>query len=313
MQTTHAAEPVQLPPTDGETVAGSVPVDGRFGVSLKVPAGSVQVEATDTADGVVGIRVRALNEAAVAALHDGTVEVTRSPASADGPAGTVTVTIDQRQRWPGRGPEFGVGVRMPAGGDLRTVTASADLATTGSLGRLDATTASGVIEAPHTGGGTVTTASGDVVLRRVDGDIVVHAASADVTIGQVAGSLQARSASGDISAEQVRGDLRTESASGDVRIGRAQGPTRARTASGDVAVRELTGPTGRVTTASGDVTVGVPDGTVVWLETSTLSGDVASAFASGGGHDGGGEPEPGEATLELTIATMSGDITVVRV
>ena len=74
------------------------------------------------------------------------------------------------------------------------------------------------------------------------------------------------------------------------------------TGSGDTVIRTAT--RGRITSkgASGDVRIGVPAGTPVWTDITTVSGTVRS------GLEGVGEPEPGADYVEVRATTVSGDV-----
>lgn len=295
---------------DDGTVSGSVRLDRPVTLVLEVPGGSVEVDATG-ADPVVTVHVEALDRAAEALLDrlDLTVD-----------ADTVALVVAGPHRSVVRGgPSFAVRATVPLGSGLRCSTASAEVSATGTLGEVEVSTASGGVELPRVGGGRVTVASGDVSVGEVDGSVSVESASGEVSVGRAGDSVRARSASGDVRIGEVGGDLAATSASGDVEVGRVAGRLTAQTASGDVVVGVVVGPLARLTTVSGDVRVGVPDGTAVWLDVKTLSGDLRSDFAGSGAGSGAvsgavsGEPVAGERVLELAVSTLSGDVDVRRV
>jgi len=97
-----------------------------------------------------------------------------------------------------------------------------------------------------------------VRLDAADGNSTVETASGDVGIGRVAGDLNVRAASGDVRVDDVGGDLIANAASGDVSIGR------------------LHRGTATVQTASGDVELGVTEGVAIWLDLHSLSGEVTT-------------------------------------
>ena len=169
--------------------------------------------------------------------------------------------------------EVRITVRCPEGAHLRARAASADVRAHGRLAGLD-----------------VATASGDVEVEAVDGEVRAKTASGDVRLGRIAG------------------DARVRTASGDVAIGVAESSLEVATASGDLRIDEVA--SGRVTlkAASGDVRVGVRQGTGVWIDARSMSGDTTSEL------DLGVEPSGQEAgpTVELEVSTMSGDVAIVR-
>ena len=119
---------------------------------------------------------------------------------------------------------------------------------------------------------------------------------------------QVKTASGDVNLGDVPGDLNMETASGDLRLRRGGGSLRASTASGDIQVGVLRQGQASVRTASGDIQVGVAAGTGVWMDLNTASGKTISDLTARGPEVVPQSP----ATLELRARTASGDIHVHR-
>ncbi len=294
---------VPLDSPDDTILTGSVPVDGPVTVVVGIRSGSVEVDAAGP-DGSVAVAVHALNDAARDLL--GSVRVLHAD-------GTVSVPLPHEHGglFRGRTPDFALRIRMPADSGLRVSAASADVTGTGHVGEVEVATASGEVDLAGVAGGRVSVASGDVRIADVAGAIEVRSASGDVSLVHVGGDARVHSVSGDVRIDSADAGASVESASGDVRIGRAAGRVTVRTASGDVTVGSLLGAAARLTTVSGDVEVGVPDGTAVWLDVSTRSGEVSSDFTGSAG-GAGGEPTAGDRVLELRVSTVSGDVAVRR-
>lgn len=165
----------------------------------------------------------------------------------------------------------------------------------------------------------LTTASGDIEASNVAGDLIANTASGDVTISQFQGNITANTASGDLKIRNVQGDVQANSASGDVEVIGAAGMVSAKTASGDVNV-ELTRVDGsgemRFASASGDVTVKVPDQLNAQVQMSTGSGEIKSDFPLNiEKMEGGGKKASarfGAGTVALKMSAASGDIHLVR-
>jgi hypothetical protein len=111
---------------------------------------------------------------------------------------------------------------------------------------------------------SLTTASGDIDVTNVAGDIKVKTASGDVTMNRIQGNVQASSASGDVRVSDVLGMASARTASGDVEVSLTQID-----GSGELAF----------SSASGDVTVKVPAGIGAQVDISTASGSVKSDFS----------------------------------
>jgi DUF4097 and DUF4098 domain-containing protein YvlB len=175
----------------------------------------------------------------------------------------------------GRG-RLDVTVRTPAGARVTVRTASADVSCVGQLADLEVATASG----------DVTAANGDVYVESVGGPVALRTASGDVRLRRAGGDVAATTASGDIQLGIVGGSAEVETASGDIEIGRVS--------TGEANVK----------TMSGDTSVGVARGAEVYLDLSSLTGDISSQLEETGGGEGVG--------LRVTCRSVSGDIKITR-
>jgi len=150
------------------------------------------------------------------------------------------------------------------------------------------------------------TASGDLTARGRLGDTEVKSASGDVKLDSV-GELDVKLASGDLKVTRMDGDAHIDSASGDVDLGEAGSGVVMRTASGDQQVRSVAGGKVELSSASGDIRVGIKRGSRLWVDARSMSGDVSSELEVG--DDAPGEDGP---LVELQVTAMSGDVRVVR-
>ncbi|MBA2416794.1 MAG: DUF4097 family beta strand repeat protein [Geodermatophilaceae bacterium] len=244
---------------------------------VRNPAGEVEITAAETAETTVEVIPRG------GSGKDG-AEHTRVELSGDG----TRLDVEAPERRFGSAGRLTMIIRLPVGSTVDVRTASADVTCRGSLGGLEAATA-----------------SGDVGADRVDGDVTISSASGDVALGAVTGSVECKTASGNMRAVSVEGGCRTTSASGDVLVGSCGGDVLARTASGDIHLRQAERGSVDVTTMSGDVKVGVRRGTMVWLDLSTLSGRTRSDLEHQDDAPGG----DGEV-LSISVRTKSGNITL---
>lgn len=200
----------------------------------------------------------------------------------------VYIASERSSGWLSRGSDF-VTVRMAPGGEARISTASARFECEPHMARLDVKTASGDVEMESADIATVKTASGDV------------------GIGDVRKALRASTASGDIF---VRGDCEgsvgLNTASGDVHIERCNATIDLNSASGDVYIRRFTGNQANFKSMSGNIDLGIPEGSKVDLDATLLSGKLRA-------------PEKREASMPLErhisvkAKLVSGDLTIERV
>ncbi len=180
-------------------------------------------------------------------------------------------------------------IKAPARSDCDVRTASADVSCVGELGAVSVNTASGDV--------TVTSAEGEVTLKSASGDLFVDRAGDDVDINTT---------SGDVKIAHVRGDLEVKAVSGDVTAGEVGGSLTVNTVSGDVDVKEISSGRANIEALSGDINVAVTRGIGVYLDLSTMSGDVRNELDEA--DDSGQSDETAE--LELRCRTISGDIRV---
>jgi DUF4097 and DUF4098 domain-containing protein YvlB len=138
-------------------------------------------------------------------------------------------------------------------------------------------------------------------------DVDLSTASADVEAHGDFGSTKVNTASGDIQFEHIAGNGQINSASGDIELERVDGTLNVNTASGDVeagSVRE-----GEVTlqTASGDIEVGIKQGSKLFIDAKSMSGETSSELELGDAPSDGDGPQ-----VDVRATAMSGDIKVKR-
>jgi DUF4097 and DUF4098 domain-containing protein YvlB len=267
------------------------------------------------------IRVGA-GEIRLASGADGETTVTLEPLRDDegSKAAVEDARVDLRERAEGhevlvdvRGRRFGssevlVEVRCPDGADVKAKSGSADIEGDGRFGAADVQSGSGDVQFSELSGDCkVDAASGDVQLARVGGELRVNTASGDVQVGSVAGAAKVNSASGDIQLREAGGSLEVNSASGEVQLGQAGSSVSVNTASGDQAIGAVV--EGKVTlkSASGDLKVGIREGSTLWVDARSRSGQVRSELPVSDAPPEGNAPH-----VELRANTMSGDVELVR-
>lgn len=112
---------------------------------------------------------------------------------------------------------------------------------------------------PRAMGAKISTASGDVDVSGVDGEVSLTAASGDIALSTVTGAITVNTASGDVKvSECTSASLQLRSASGDM----------------DVAIAPPTPISARIDTASGDVTLRIAADARVRIDAASLSGEV---------------------------------------
>lgn len=193
-------------------------------------------------------------------------------------------------------------VAVPVGSNVLAKAGSGDVRTAGELGEVEVRTGSGDLYVGFAHRATTNSGSGDA---RVDRAVAVEAfaGSGSIAVGD-AEEVSARTGSGDITVEHaVR--LHGTTGSGDLRIGETSVATL-RSGSGSIQVRKVRSGEVGASTGSGNLTVGVADGTPTMLDCQAASGRVRSEL------EPSGEPGEGEDSVVLRLRAASGNITVLR-
>ncbi|MEV4622895.1 DUF4097 family beta strand repeat-containing protein [Asanoa sp. NPDC049573] len=260
------------------------PVDGPITVAFKIGSGSVDVVAEERTSAYVEVGPADRRGESQRLADETAVELQGQ---------TLSIVTPNQNGFRLRGGSVAIRVHVPLDSAVNGKSASADVTCRGRIGSVQVDAASGDIRADHVSGdAAVSTASGDVRLAQVDGDLRTKSASGDLRAQQVGGAFTGKYASGDVQVEEVGGDISVESASGDVTIRKAQRGTA------------------RISTASGDVHIGIQPGTGVWFDVQTLSGTTRNGLdMSTPGPDGDAATDN---QISLQLRTMSGDIDIHR-
>ena len=206
-----------------------------------------------------------------------------------------------------QGPAIDVTITCPTGTSLDVQTDSADLHATGTYAGAVVSTGSGDIEVEDvTGVAKLKSGSGTVRAARVDEALVVSTGSGDVAVDRSGRSATLTAGSGDISVGELAGESTTKTGSGDIEVGVLEGTLLTKTGSGSLTVRRASSGTVRATGASGNISIGIEEGTTAWLDVSTVSGRVSQELTD---TDAPGEDQQ---RVEIMAQTVSGNVRVHR-
>jgi DUF4097 and DUF4098 domain-containing protein YvlB len=248
--------------------------------------GEIDVATHDAAR--ADVEVRALRDDDVTRE---TVEKTTVELRPRGDGHELVVDVPKRHTFLGREPRLRIELRVPHGTDLTFHTASAEVTANGRLGDVRGKTASGDVTVAAAATVELSTASGDLRADEVSGSADVKTASGDIRLGHVGGAVNAGVVSGDVRVDTAESGGTFSAVSGDIEV--------VAVAAGDV----------RVSSVSGDVEIGVPEGTGVHVDVSTVSGDLSSDVEL--------DEVQSEGTagpvVDIRGKTVSGDVRVRRV
>jgi DUF4097 and DUF4098 domain-containing protein YvlB len=249
-------------------------------VRVEAAAGSVRLVATDRDDTVVTVR----------AHDDARTADVRAADQTQVHYDSGKLTVSARRGFAlFRGGAVDIDIALPSRSRLKASVASADVRAEGAFADCK-----------------ITSASGDVDVDDVEGNLKAATASGSITLRTVVGNASVATASGNATIREVDGDLVFKAASGDLGVARLCGGLRAQTASGSVTVTTAVRGAISAFTSSGEVGVGVVEGTAARLDLSTGSGAVTNRLESADG------PAEGDDTLLIHVRTGSGDIDIHR-
>jgi len=271
---------------------------GPVRLDVRLGSGEVRLETSDNAETTVTLEPLRDNDASVAAVQEARVEQRGDE-----------ILVDVRDRRRGfRGADVLVEIHCPEESSVRAKSGSADIEGRGRFGPVEVESGSGDVQfSDVSGDAEINAASGDVQLARIGGQARINTASGDVQLASVGGEARVNSASGDVQIREAGNRLEVNTASGDVLVGEALSSVNANSASGDQTIGSVTQGKVGLKSASGDLKIGIREGSTLWVDARSRSGEVRSELPVSD------LPPEGDAPhVELRANTMSGDITVVR-
>lgn len=217
---------------------------------------------------------------------------------------------------------YQIDVQIPEASSIKAQAGLGSITTSGWLESVITRCGSGRISVDQAREVYAKCGSGQVAVHRAEqleavagsGDITVNsiieghltAGSGDIRITSAEGHLELKTGSGDMRLGQIT-DASAIAGSGDVEIGQLVGRLSVKTGSGDITVQRAVEGLIQATAAAGDINCGIPSGTAVLQDCSTVSGRLGSALS-----EADGPTEADEHRLELRARTVSGNISVHR-
>jgi Putative adhesin len=205
----------------------------------------------------------------------------------------------------GGGESIDVAIELPAGSHAEGEASVADFRCDGRFGECRFTTAAGNIRLDHTGPLHLSTGAGSVTVDRAVGRAEVTG-SGQVRIREIDGPAVIKNLNGVTWVGEVTGDLRCNAANGDITVDRALAGVGAKTANGAVRIGEVVRGSVVLSTANGELEVGIREGTAALLDVRSQFGRVRNSLAASDG------PEPSDQTVEVRARTSYGDIVIRR-
>ena len=269
-------------------------------ITVDVFLGDIKIIASDRTDTVVEVRPSdAAKKDDVRAAQETEVDFAAGHLTVQGPK-----WWSKMHTLFGGNPSIDVTMEVPAGSRLHGTASVGRFMVTGELGQCELKTSAGdmqlekagPLELRTTGGNitvdqvvsraSITTGTGIVRIREIDGDTVVKNSNGDTTIREVAGDLQVNAANGNITVERPRGSVTAKTANGNIRIGDASRGTV------------------RLETSAGELEVGIHPGTPAYLDVNTKSGTVQNLM------EAADQPAQSEETVHVYARNSFGNIII---
>jgi DUF4097 and DUF4098 domain-containing protein YvlB len=262
-------------------------IPGRLRLKMKLPAGQIELTTHDRPVADVEVEPIGRDSASIEAAENVRQELRERG------AGDHELIVESGSRRGGlafwRDAALRFTITVPHGADVEVETASADIDAQGSYGKVRAATA-----------------SGEVTFGEIEGDATVKAVSGDVELGSLAGKAECKTVSGDVLLPRVGGDVTVNTVSGDVHVGEAGGSVKSKSVSGDLRLDSVRRGDLRLMSVSGDMRIGIAQGIKLWMDVTSVSGQMVSELDAS---DGGGSPE---VELRIEARSTSGDIRLTR-
>jgi putative adhesin len=263
--------------------------------TVEVAGAEVQVTASDRTDTVV--LVEPLNAASrkdvkVADrtkidLADGQLSVkTTTPGDK---SGSVSITID-----------------LPAGSGLAAYLAHSSVQVDGPVGQCELHLASGRVQLDRINVLRADISAGEVEIGHIAGRADIEGGAFAVRIGDVEGPAGITSSGGQVWIGHAAADLELSSGSGGFDIDHADGSVTATTASGAIRIGRLTHGQAKLMNGSGNIEVGISEGTAASIDVNSERGAVHDFVSSQGNSD------PSDPKVMVHARTRHGDIIVQR-
>ena len=203
--------------------------------------------------------------------------------------GSVAITID-----------------LPAGSSLVAYLAHSDVRADGSLGECELHLASGRVQLDRISALQANIAAGEVMIGHVAERANIDGSAFDMRISEVKDIVKFSSSGGQTWIGHACADLDLSSGSGGFDIDRADGSVTATTANGRIRIGRLTRGHAELTNGSGNIEVGISEGTAAYIDVNSERGSVRNSVPAPD------DPDPSGNKVTIRARTRHGDIIIQR-
>jgi Putative adhesin len=268
---------------------------GPITVTVQVAGARVRVTASDRTDTVV--LVEPINEASRPDVK------VASKTKVDFAGGQLSV----KTTTPGdKSGSVAITIHLPAGSSLVAYLSHSSVHVDGPVGQCELHMASGQVQLDRIDALQANLSAGEVTIGHIGGRADIDGRAFTVRIGEVEGAVGIESSSGQAWIGHASADLDLSSASGGFDVDRADGSVTATTASGAIRIGRLTRGRAKLMNGSGNIEVGIGEGTEARVDANSERGSVRNSVAS---HP---SPATSGALVSVHARTRHGDIIIQR-
>jgi DUF4097 and DUF4098 domain-containing protein YvlB len=270
-------------------------------VAISMYSGQLFIVASDRADTVVHVSPGDRAAAADAKAAEQT-EVNFA-------AGRLSVRVPE-PHWLtgiiGRTSAVDVRIELPAGSDLHAEVVKTQIRAEGRLGEVRLDSVSGEVHLDRIGTLHAATVSGHLTVEAASGYADINGVSSRVRLRALRGSAVIKGVNGDVWIGDAGSDLHISTASGNIFVDEIGDGLTAKTSSGSIRIGRVTRGELELLTASGEVEVGISEGSMAWVDARSRTGSVRNSMQP---KDGPAQPAE---MVKVRARTWFGDIMIHR-
>ena len=266
---------------------------GPIAATVVVAGAQVRITASDRTDTVV--LVEPINQAS---QSDVKVASKTKVAFADGQLSVkTTVSGDQNG-------SVAITIDLPAGSSLVAYLAHSNVHADGSFGECELHMASGRVQLDRINALQANIAAGEVTIGRIAGRASIDGAAFAMRISEVKDTVKLSSSGGQTWMGHASADLDLSSAHGGFDIDRADGSVTAKTGDGAIQIGRLTRGQAELMNGSGNIEVGISEGTAAYIDVNSERGSVRNSVPSQE------NPDASDNKVTVHARTRYGDIII---
>lgn len=184
-----------------------------------------------------------------------------------------------------KGGSVAITIDLPVGSSLAAYLAHSSVQADGPIGRCELHLASGQVRLDRIDALRANIATGEVAIGRIAGRADIDGGAFAVRIGEVEGTVGLSSSGGHAWIGHASAGLDLSSGRGDFDIDRADGNITATTGNGAIRIGRMTHGQAKLTNGSGNIEVGISEGTAASIDANSERGAVHDFVSSQGNAD----------------------------